>query len=925
MARSALINISILCLLMGTFSCSDPVSVDEYLAQAKVFSAKKDHDSAIILLKNAVRLDIQNANVRFMLATSYLEQGDYLNAEKEFEKAETLGFSDQFLNARLIEVKSKLSKVDEVYAIVEKSKDVADEELIIILTYAGITAMYEDDREKARDYIDMAIGISDNATYSQLGKIYLSSVDLNPENNSLAAVNEFILANPDFTEALLLKGYFLQSTLAHEQAAEVFTQYSKLRPKELQIHFLIAQNYLSAKKYISASPEVDALLKMSALHPIANQMKAEIEFQNKNFQIAKDHAVIALQQNEQLLLSKIIAGISAYNLKEYEQAYHYLSTLKNRISKSDAVTTLLLDLQIKLGYDEEALSSLGSISNIGEIDPSMLTNASFQLLQSGNTAAAQEMLKSSMGLDRQNPTELAKQGFLQIQFNQAQKGIELLEQSLKLDPDSALAQNSLAVGYLKAEQLDSALTLARKWQGMENKLIQGYLLESSILHKQNKVNEAKTLLKKVVSFDATNLIALYKLAMYAQKETKIQQAFDYYVKVIDLQPQHMGAVRHFVILVKNNKEFFDSAVKYYQANIEKSPNDDYAKLGLAYLYRVNNEHDLSIGIFKEMLTNAVPLEGIEVALGDSYKLLGQLDSAIKNYKKYAVKHSSSLAIVQKLISAYELNNQIDKAIEEVEKGLVLNQGNKGLILLKVYYQSLMKIQPSQKMLDELQEAEAIQEHWLLERTLGNLAYYQKDFAAASEHYKNSYNKNNNESDAVRWSKAEGLKGNLSAAINILEQHLKTDEKSIAIKVMLAGGYLNNKQFKQSLNLYHEIIELDPNNLIVLNNLSYLELQNKNNANALEFSQQAIKLAPENPLIMDTYGQALVANNQISLAIAEFDKALVIVNGNVEISIHKAKALIENKQQDSAKTLLLSLVDMTKDENKQVSELLALLN
>ena len=84
MARSALINISILCLLMGTLSCSDPVSVDEYLAQAKVFSAKKDHDSAIILLKNAVRLDIQNANVRFMLATSYLEQVDYLNADKEF-------------------------------------------------------------------------------------------------------------------------------------------------------------------------------------------------------------------------------------------------------------------------------------------------------------------------------------------------------------------------------------------------------------------------------------------------------------------------------------------------------------------------------------------------------------------------------------------------------------------------------------------------------------------------------------------------------------------------------------------------------------------------------------------------------------------------------------------------------------------------
>ena len=59
---------------------------------------------------------------------------------------------------------------------------------------------------------------------------------------------------------------------------------------------------------------------------------------------------------------------------------------------------------------------------------------------------------------------------------------------------------------------------------MKEKQIQGYLLESVILEKQKKLSEAQDILNKVLKLDSENIPALYRLAVYAHKESDIQQA-----------------------------------------------------------------------------------------------------------------------------------------------------------------------------------------------------------------------------------------------------------------------------------------------------------------------------------------------------------------------------------------------------------------
>jgi len=922
MLRSGYKIITTIFLLMSIISCSDSTTVEEYLAQAEQFTAKKDYNSAIIALKNAVRLDINNSNVRFKLAASYLEQGDYLSAEKEFEKAEQLGASNEFLYAKLAETKVKLYKIDEVYPLVDKAINASDDELVVVLTYAGIAALHEENSEKAKDFIDRAIGISENSAYGQLGRVYLSYSDADSYSQGLATVDELLVNNPNFTEALLLKGYLQQNSQQFEQAAKTFKQYSKLRPKEVQIHFLIAQNYVSAQKFDLAEPEVDFLLKVSERNPVANQQKAQIAFSREDYQNAKEHAVVAIQQNDNLTLSRIIAGVSSYKLADYEQAYQHLITIKDKVAANNMVSKLLIDLQLRLGYDADALSTLRSQQGMSEADASLLTSASYQFLKSGDVEAAQELLAMSIELNSQNPEEIAKQGILQLKLNQTGEGLKILEQALKLDPESSIAEQGLAVGYLADNQDEKALEIAKKWQADGDKAAHGYILESTIRHKEQRFDEAKALLEKAIELDVVNVAALYKLALYAHQDKDKNLAYQYYTRAIKRQPQHTGAVRNFIRLLAGNKDLTTTAIKFYQAEIQQKPENNHLKLALAYIHRVNNEHQLSVDLFKQILASTEPLTGSEIALADSYRLLGQWDMAIENYRKFYLDNPENLTAAHRLFSAYEQTKQIDKALELVEKALNYHQENNGLVLLKTYYQSLLRVEASTADLETLQSDEATQQHWLLDNIQGNLAYNIKDFSAASRHYQNAYAKQASAANAINWSKVEGLRGDIHKATEILQQHLKLEPESIATKVMLAGAYLKSEQTIQAIGLYKEILSLDAKNIIALNNLAFLELENNNATQALNYAEQAVKLAPNNAGVLDTYAQALVANQKIESAIAEYDKALSYAKGNAEISIHKAQALIASNQYGPAKETLLSVTNMTNKEKAQIKALLA---
>lgn len=905
-------------MVMGSYSCSESKTVEEYQAEAQKFLEQKDHKSAIIALKNANTVDTQNAALRFELGNTYLAQGNYASAEKEIEIAQRLGFSEELLLPKLAEIKFKLNKFEDVYQLAESSSTLPDESYIAILSYASISSLFESDRQQAQQYIDRASQISSASIYGQIGKAYLSRSEADVKQ-ALINIEQLIAYAPDLPDTYLLKGHLLQSSKQYLAAAAAFEKYSKMRPKEVQVNFFIAQNYISAQEIKKAEPVVELLLKLAERHPLANQMKAQVEYDKKNYQIARDYAVKAYQQNSNFSLASILAGVSAYHIEEYEQAYQYLVKVKDKVPPGHLVKKLLIEIQLRLGYELEVLDSIDELVESGNADSALLTAASQELLKSGNTEAAQELLQTSIELSSGDSSQIANQGLMKIRLNELGTGIDMLEEALLLDPDSMKAEAGLALGYLTEKQFDKALVIAKKWQATSDKKIHGLLLEGEIAKRLDDKATAKDKYYEILTLDENNIPARYKLALYAHAENNIEQAYEYYRKVLSIKPNHMLAIVNFASLTVKNPEQKAKAIVFYQANIAKDNNDNYAKLGLAYIYKAQKNSSEEIKLYQEIVKSKNSIKGIEVLMGDAYLQLKNLPEATKAYQEYLAVTPYHLAVGQRLLNVYEQARDFDKAlalVNELRKG---HKNNMGLLLFKVYYQSKVNQSISRVDLNTLKSSESHANHWLLNKILGNQAYLKKDFLAAVNEYQIAYDKAPNRMNVIDLSQSLALSDNKDKSISVLKGHVAQYD-DIAIEIMLAGAYLNNGQENQALKNYRDIAERH-DNVIVLNNLAFLELQNQNITQALVYAKKALALAPKTPAVLDTYAQVLVADDQINQAMEYYTKALMISKGNVAISINKAKALIINNQANDAIKLLESLNSLNDGEKKQIESLL----
>ena len=86
---------SIICVsvVLVLSACSDNESAQTYITKAESAILEKQNNAAIISLKNALKIEVDNARARFLLGRLYLNAGDAESAVKELERANKLKYS----------------------------------------------------------------------------------------------------------------------------------------------------------------------------------------------------------------------------------------------------------------------------------------------------------------------------------------------------------------------------------------------------------------------------------------------------------------------------------------------------------------------------------------------------------------------------------------------------------------------------------------------------------------------------------------------------------------------------------------------------------------------------------------------------------------------------------------------------------------
>jgi len=152
---------------LGLSACGDKTS-QEYMQAGETSLAQAKIGDAIVQFKNAVRVEPTNPEARKLLATAYLKHGDYISAEKEFNKALELGSNDESIIVQLAIARAKLEDIVGIDTLIGNYGNISDNDYQGLLYFAGVANLNAQNVSVGEDYLGQAATINESGFYIML-------------------------------------------------------------------------------------------------------------------------------------------------------------------------------------------------------------------------------------------------------------------------------------------------------------------------------------------------------------------------------------------------------------------------------------------------------------------------------------------------------------------------------------------------------------------------------------------------------------------------------------------------------------------------------------------------------------------------------------------------------------------------------------
>ena len=869
--------------------CGDKKTYEEYVAQATVQIEENQHSAAILSLKNAIRIEPRNANARYQLGIAYIAIGNFYNAEKELEKAIELGIAEPEITPKLAQVKMQLGKAEEVYQLADQSTNLSDENYVAVLTYAGIAAISAGNIEQAQDYIGQASAISEDSLYSRVGGAWLDfySDNFDSAHNSLQS----ILADSEFSEALLLAGHMSQAKGDFKLASERYLAYLEKHPQHVQIKLYLVNSLINLNEYSEAEKHLNTIGKLFQQHPIVNLYKAQVAYANKDYSLAKQTAELAIQVSDSLLMAKLVAGLSAYHLGELQLSYRYLNSISQYLPATHDVKKLLAMLQLELGFEDDASLTFEQMSAEDTKDINILNSASVAFSQRGRGDLAEKILGKLQQAQPDNDQ-------INLQYNAVKVAsgdlgsLNILEELAKDSEVSNDAHMILATHYINQKDFAKALETAKQWQEKEPESLKAVLLEGFIYDNQKDRIKAIAIFEAVTEKDAGNIPANYYLGSYALEMQHFERAKGYYEAILDKQPLHKASLARLSLInaqlkmVPETLAILDSLINQYPKNqdllIDWSINKGY--LG---------EHQIAIDRLNTAVEAAQRGERYNRTLARLYFKTSQFKQAEEIYKALTKDHPRNVNNWLELAATQEELNYLEVALSTINQAI--SQFNKQPRLLLIKSNILMRLNrlsSASRVIGELNDK--YPENTDISYMKGILAIQEEQYGTAVANLSRVYQRTGSEHAALNLARALIKQGSKDKAISFLDKHVEknaADNKSIAL---LAEAYLNIEP-NRSVDLYKLLLDRFPNNLTALNNISWAYAYLDDVKSAEKYAEQAFSVNNTNPSIIDTYTRMLIKSGKSQQAVDIIQQNVEVVNNTLRLTLAEAYISLSDKE------------------------------
>jgi putative PEP-CTERM system TPR-repeat lipoprotein len=648
----------------------------------------------------------------------------------------------------------------------------------------------------------------------------------------------------------------------------------------------LARDLIQNKQFSEATKHLDLLIKLFPEQPYVNQLKGVIAYEEGSYQLSLNFTEKAIQSGIDSSSNRVVAGISAFNLQQYELAHQYLDSITDLLNEEHPLNKLLISIKMQLGYTADAVQSINEIQEFNAEDISLLTQASYELLKSGKFDNAKKLIQKSDELNSSNAIDIAKLGILQLSISDVE-GIANLEKAIDISPELPLARMALASAYLNNKHYEKSHELAEKWKLELDNSIDGYSLAARTFLLQDNPIKAEIEFHQILKLDPKNKYALIYFAKNLFEKDKKTESLKYVKRVLAFAPDHIAALTlsyRLGNLLPGNEGFLKNITSAYEQN---KNNIDYVLLYARALFGEKKFNDV-VTLLSTGYTPVIQTPSMYWAiLGTSYNKLSDHKKALSVFDDWTEKKPNYREAWLKKMTEQEILDDYEGALRTVNNVLTKVGHDTQFAIIKINYQIILKdYEKAQLSLNGLSN---------VEKELPNVkglqaqVYLTKgEFAQAVPGLKELYELDHSSRHASLVYAALTKMGDTKAAYEFLKSHVvEKNDDLLSMNLLAELAIIYDLELAKTL--YYKLLDNDIVNGSLLNNLAWVEYELKNYNKAEEVSERAVKILHRHPKALDTLGLIKLKLGKKGEAIKLLEEASSLLPSDKLIATHLESA------------------------------------
>lgn len=882
-------------------ACSQ--SPEILLASAKDYIAQKDNKTALIQIKNALQINPNLAEGRFLLGSGLLEEGDAVGAELELRKALDLKYSRELVIPLL--AKSLLAQGNAKKLTVEFAQTMLGDASAKASLLMSLTTAYamQGDLEKSKTSHESVLLVDPTNVPARI-LIARNKAIAGDAAASLALVDQIISDSKDSFDAWKLKGDILLTDKS--RAAEAQLAYKKaieIKPDFLAAHTSLIALLFQQKNYVLAESQLEYLKKFLPNHPQTKLFEGQLAFHKQDFKLAKEFTQQVLQVAPSNVQALQLAGVVEYQLGAYSLAESYLAQVVKVAPDLLLPRRVLIQTYLRSGNPQKALPLVQYLVDKEDLDSDVLSTVGEVYLQNGDVKSAEiyfAKASASAPTDARKKTTLALTHLMSGQVDTAVDELKLIS---ALDSGTS-ADLALFSYHLNRKSFESALgvvsILDKKMPG--NPL--PAQLRGRVSFAKNDVSGARSSFERALAIDPLYFPAISSLAeldVLGKQPALAKSRLESYLSKSPKSVQAWLSLAEFEIRAGTGKE---EVSKLLAKAVAANPEDVMTRLfQISYGLQVMDAKGAVMAA-----QNAVSVlpgsSALLDALGRTQMAAGDFNQAVITFQKLSAQEIHSYLPHMRMAEAYAAAKNKDAMVKSLNQALELKPD------FRPAQRNLMVVDLADKNYPRaLSTARAIQkqspsdgEGYALEADIFSV---QKKWPEALLVLQHGMKQANSPVLAFRQHAVLVELGKTTEADMFSAKWQRENPNDAVFLLYLGDAALARNDLLAAEKIYLAVVNLKSKNAVAYNNLAWV-LDKLKKSGALAYAEKANELMPNQPAFMDTLASIYASNGNFEKAVSLQSKVLTLDPKNMAYKLNSAKIHISSGKKDLARKQLEEL-------------------